>query len=435
MPLGPVSAQGSNLTAVAVEVFRRRGKDAKPERSSVGVDGIRAWLTVARAANHRVWTGHAPALIGDDRPSWLVDLQPTWTDWSSVLDRELAAGELIEKIEQRREWPRWIFRAVMSPVLGLTSLAETAVQATRKTRGKAARAMAPSYTPEPVDWDLDLTRLPSRPQPLGFTPQPLPLDQEWPPSALAGIPTSEVLEALKEGTKPMELDWDLIGVVFADWPPVAPELEPPAVELETDVATEPNPEQQPGAAPPEPVAQEPKSWKGAVVSVGKVIDERRREQWLREKEEILGAVRMLTWEGYTSMLADIFRREGYAVLAGEGPDEDVIDMEVGRGAERMLVNCQLRGLTQIDGAPLREMAAVAQRNGVQGTFIVSDGDFAHDAWEVAEQQAVILIDGDTLCDLVVGLTLAGEKNGSKKLNAKLSQMFQPGFRHPHQQAS
>ena len=425
-----------------MDVFRRRSKDAKPERSSVGADDIRAWLAAPRSANHRAWTGHPPALIGDDRPSWLVDLQPTKTEWSPVHDREFAATELIEKIlEQRRERRRSVFRAVMSPVLVVTSLAEAAVQVTRKRRGKAVPAVAPSHTPEPVDWDVDPTTLPPRPLPLGFIPQPPPLGRERPPSALAGIPIPEVLEALKEGTNPMELDWDLIGVDFVNWPPVhyarpaAPELEPPAVEIQSNVAPEPEPEEQPGQAPLPQPAEKPKSWRGAVVSVGKVIDDRRREQWLREKEEILGAVRMLTWEGYTSMLADIFRREGYAVLAGEGPDEDVIDMEVGRGAERMLVNCQLRGLTQIDGAPLLEMAAVAQRNGVQGTFIVSDGDFAHDAWEVAEQQAVILIDGDTLCDLVVGLTLAGEKNGSKKLNAKVSQLFQPGFRHPHQQAS
>lgn len=174
---------------------------------------------------------------------------------------------------------------------------------------------------------------------------------------------------------------------------------------------------------------------GPVVFLSRVIEDRRRQQLLREKRGILEAVRRLSWEGYTSLLADIFRRLGYEVHAGEGPDEDVIDMELSRGAERMLVNCQLRGFSHIDGAPLLEMAAVAQSNGAEGVFIVSDGDFAGDARTVAEQHPVVLVDGETLCDLVVGLTLAGQKKSNGKLSTRFTHLFRQGFRHSHQLAS
>ena len=67
----------------------------------------------------------------------------------------------------------------------------------------------------------------------------------------------------------------------------------------------------------------------------------------------MASVRELSWEGYSSLIADIFRRRGHAVFAGEGPDSDVIDMELSRdGAGRLLVNCQLRGMRQISTAPL-----------------------------------------------------------------------------------
>jgi len=53
----------------------------------------------------------------------------------------------------------------------------------------------------------------------------------------------------------------------------------------------------------------------------------------------------------------------------------VIDMEVVRGAERMLVNCQLRGLDPIGVEPLGEMHLVAQRSEA-GVAIVSSATAA-----------------------------------------------------------
>jgi 3-hydroxybutyryl-CoA dehydrogenase len=47
----------------------------------------------------------------------------------------------------------------------------------------------------------------------------------------------------------------------------------------------------------------------------------------------VAAVRELAWDGYFALVGDIFRHEGYEVFGGEGPDGDVIDMEVVRGAE------------------------------------------------------------------------------------------------------
>ena len=88
----------------------------------------------------------------------------------------------------------------------------------------------------------------------------------------------------------------------------------------------------------------------------------------------MAAVRDLSWEGYRSLIADIFRRDGYEVFDGEGPDSDVIDMEVVRGAARLIVNCQLRGVSPIGVEPLAEMAQVVLRNGADGVFIISDGD-------------------------------------------------------------
>jgi hypothetical protein len=212
-------------------------------------------------------------------------------------------------------------------------------------------------------------------------------------SPLRGVSTQEVLAALGDVFSPPELDWDLVGVVFVAYdpspatpnevifeaPPWAPEAPEEFVEIEVEIA-----EPAPVAPPPPP---------------------RPKREWLPEHEEIMASVRGLPWEAYRSLIADVFRRDGYEVFEGEGPDGDVIDMEVLRGPERMLVNCQLRGLDQVGVEPLEEMELVALRNRADGVFIVSDAEFAPEAWAFAEGRALVLIDRASLLDLVLEVTL------------------------------
>jgi hypothetical protein len=146
----------------------------------------------------------------------------------------------------------------------------------------------------------------------------------------------------------------------------------------------------------------------------------------------MGSVRSLPWEAYRSLIADVFRRDGYEVFEGEGPDGDVIDMEVLRGQERMLVNCQLRGLDQVGVEPLEEMAEVALRNGADGVFIVSDGEFAPEAWAFADGRALVLIDRETLLDVVLEVTLGAGRE--RRLTTRMRR-FLSGLKPPRQFAS
>jgi hypothetical protein len=215
------------------------------------------------------------------------------------------------------------------------------------------------------------------------------------PSPFHGVSTQEVVEALGASFSPVELDWELCGVTFVH-----------AIEVD-------DPPESPAGAQVRPPR--------VVQGIGAAIARKRRRKWLREHDQIIASVRDLSWEGYLSLIADIFRREGYEVFVGEGPDTDVIDMEVTRGNERMLVNCQLRGLTQIDAAPLVEMAAVVARNAADGAFIISDGDFAPEALALADEEPIVLIDRDTLLGLVLDLTIGVEKE--KRFMARLARLF------------
>jgi hypothetical protein len=152
-----------------------------------------------------------------------------------------------------------------------------------------------------------------------------------------------------------------------------------------------------------------------------VFDSRKPRKWLSEHDAITTAVRELSWEGYCSLVADILRREGYEVFGGEGPDGDVIDMELVRGRERTLVNCQLRGLDQIGAEPLDEMAQVAGRNGADGVLVITDGDFAPEAWAVADERGITLIDREILIGLVLELTLGS--GGRPSLRAQVRRLL------------
>jgi hypothetical protein len=190
-------------------------------------------------------------------------------------------------------------------------------------------------------------------------------------SPLRGVSTQEVLAALVDAFSPAELDWDLVGVAFVEASP------DPTVPVESPVELI----AVPWAMDAEeiPLPQTPMLPSPAARS----FTSRRPARWGREHDQIVAAVRELAWDGYFALVGDIFRREGYEVFGGEGPDGDVIDMEAVRGVERLLVNCQLRGLDQIGVEPLSEMFLVAQRNEA-GVAIVSDGDFAPEAWAFAD---------------------------------------------------
>ncbi len=142
----------------------------------------------------------------------------------------------------------------------------------------------------------------------------------------------------------------------------------------------------------------------------------------KDSHRVLASVRELSWEGYRSLVADIFRRHGHVVFDGEGPDSDVIDMEVSRdGQGRMIVNCQLRGLSQITTEPLVEMALVAARNGADAVLLITDGDFTAEAHSFARSHALVLVDGEELFELVVELALGDARD--RRLSARLAKLL------------
>ena len=268
--------------------------------------------------------------------------------------------------------------------------------------------------------------IPKRPEP---TAQPLSPIQEWnwwETTRLAGSPNStlqldpvamrELIEKAKAARAELEA---LAAPPVVEPPPVeAPAGEAPEIGAPEVAAEEPIPAAFATATRPSRPPVHRVGWAARVRSRMTRIQAQKEAENQRYRADILNAVRNLSWDGYTALIADIFRRKAFEVFPppATGSDLDVIDMVVDRDGRRMLVNCQLRGESDIPVAAVTEMTQVIYNYSVSGAYVISDGNFESPAVEAAPAAGIVLIDGDSLIDLVIETTLKDESKptvGSK----------------------
>lgn len=157
--------------------------------------------------------------------------------------------------------------------------------------------------------------------------------------------------------------------------------------------------------------------------VRRLLIKMRRERRQGDEDAIVAMLAGLHPAGFRDLIGEMFRREGYEVNAGEGPDADVIDLEVRKHDERWLVNCQLRSVGTVDLAALVEMARVIRQNNAEGAFIISDGEFGHDCRAFARTNGMVLIDRELLLNMVIELTL--EDLRKENVGLRLSKLMHP----------
>ncbi|MEQ8316258.1 MAG: restriction endonuclease [Phycisphaerales bacterium] len=135
-----------------------------------------------------------------------------------------------------------------------------------------------------------------------------------------------------------------------------------------------------------------------------------RAQRLGEKRTLnrvrnIEDVRALGWRRFEALLAEAFRREGYAVRRkdGGGPDGGV-DVRLSRDGKATLVQCKhWKGKA---GAPIvRELLGVVAAERAHAGIVVASGGFTKEAIGFADQatrqgQPLRLIDGDELLRMI-----------------------------------
>jgi len=112
--------------------------------------------------------------------------------------------------------------------------------------------------------------------------------------------------------------------------------------------------------------------------------------------EILGQLRALSWEEFSSGLEAGLRRDGYALEPLHG---DAADYELRKEGRVTLLSCRRWKVAQTGIAPLRELLAARETRGARDCIYVSAGEFSPNARELAGRENMRLLTGADLAKL------------------------------------
>ena len=109
----------------------------------------------------------------------------------------------------------------------------------------------------------------------------------------------------------------------------------------------------------------------------------------------------MSWREFEMLVGEVFRLQGYRVteLGGSGPDGG-IDLVLGKGSEKFLVQCKQWKAFKVGVTVVRELYGVMAARGAAGGFVVTSGRFTDDATAFASGRNIKLIDGRLLHGLL-----------------------------------
>ena len=113
--------------------------------------------------------------------------------------------------------------------------------------------------------------------------------------------------------------------------------------------------------------------------------------------ELLGKLRAMSWENFSLVIAEAFRRDGYGVAEITG---DFPDLELRKDGQITVVCCKRWKVAQTGIGPLRELHAAMRARDAHKCIYVSVGEFTDNAHGFAAQNGVRLVAGATLETLV-----------------------------------
>lgn len=117
------------------------------------------------------------------------------------------------------------------------------------------------------------------------------------------------------------------------------------------------------------------------------------------------SIRALGWHEFERLLAEAFRRQGYAVdiVGGSGADGGV-DIRLNKAGETTLVQCKHWKRKKVGVAIVRELLGAVASEGAQFGIVVTSGDFTNEAREFAAINPIRLMDGQQIARLIGELT-------------------------------
>jgi len=129
-----------------------------------------------------------------------------------------------------------------------------------------------------------------------------------------------------------------------------------------------------------------------------------RKRRMLERQSGIESIRALSWKEFEELLAEAYRRSGYAVTENIslGPDGGV-DLAVEKGGDRYLVQAKQWKSVKVPVSVVREMFGLMTAEGASGVIIVTSGMFTQEAKNFASDKPIDLVEGNQLVEMIRGV--------------------------------
>ena len=114
-------------------------------------------------------------------------------------------------------------------------------------------------------------------------------------------------------------------------------------------------------------------------------------------EETLGKLRAMSWENFSAVIGEAFRRDGYTVTEISG---SAADLELRKNGRVSIACCKRWKVANTGVGPLRGLHAAMQARDADECIYVAAGDFTANARAFASEKAIRLLNGAALVKLV-----------------------------------
>ncbi len=126
-----------------------------------------------------------------------------------------------------------------------------------------------------------------------------------------------------------------------------------------------------------------------------------RERRLLDGQNGLTSIRALPWRRFETLVAEAYRRQGYAVHGniGDGPDGGV-DLTLKKDGNLVLVQCKQWKAFKVGVSVVREMYGVMTARHAHGAIVITSGLFTQEAKNFAAGKLIDLVGGRQLAELL-----------------------------------
>jgi len=111
----------------------------------------------------------------------------------------------------------------------------------------------------------------------------------------------------------------------------------------------------------------------------------------------LAALRDMSWENFSLVVSEAYRRQGYTVTETR---DSAYDFQLEKQGRRTLVSCRRWKVNSVGKAPLQALAAAVDRADAYNAICIAAGDFSPSARDYAATQPILLVSGAELAKLI-----------------------------------